>query len=75
MLWQGRRESGNVDDRRGMSGGGQMAVGGGILGVIALVLNFLLGGDGGGQMPQLPGQGQPASTQTSAQDDQVIEIL
>ena len=42
MLWQGRRESSNVDDRRGISGG-QVAFGGGILGVIALVLNFLLG--------------------------------
>lgn len=60
MRWQGRRESGNVSDRRGI-GGGQMAVGGGILGVIALVLNFLLGGGGGGQdgqMPPLPGQEQ-----------------
>lgn len=56
MLWQGGRQSGNVEDRRGMSGG-QMAVGGGILGVIALVLNFLLGsGDGGStQLPQIPG--------------------
>ncbi|MDB5253354.1 MAG: metalloprotease [Flaviaesturariibacter sp.] len=62
MLWQGRRESGNVEDRRGI-GGGQMAVGGGILGVIALVLNFLLGGGSGdgGQMPPLPGQSQTAA--------------
>jgi predicted metalloprotease len=62
MLWQGRRESGNVDDRRGI-GGGQMAVGGGILGVIALVLNFLMGGGSGdsGQMPPLPGQSQTSA--------------
>ncbi|MBD0298349.1 MAG: neutral zinc metallopeptidase, partial [Flavisolibacter sp.] len=38
MLWRGGRESGNVEDRRGVSGG-QIAVGGGVLGVIALILN------------------------------------
>jgi uncharacterized protein len=73
MLWQGGRQSGNVEDRRGMSGG-QMAVGGGILGVIALVLNFLLGGGDGGstQLPQLPGQqtSQPLSPEEQAADEQ-----
>ena len=33
MLWKGRRGSSNVDDRRGISGGG-MATGGGVIGVI-----------------------------------------
>jgi uncharacterized protein len=48
MLWQGRRESGNVDDRRGLGGGG-MAVGGGIGGIIIAIIYFFLGGgDGGG---------------------------
>ncbi|MCW3073396.1 MAG: metalloprotease [Flaviaesturariibacter sp.] len=79
MLWQGRRESGNVDDRRGMGGGGQMAVGGGILGVIALVLNFLLGGgDGsGGTMPPLPGQTQTASSNAprSAEEEQLAKFV
>ena len=32
MLWQGRRESSNVDDRRGFSGKG-LALGGGLAGV------------------------------------------
>lgn len=45
MKWIGRRESNNVGDRRGMSGG-QMAIGGGIGGLILyLVINFFLGGD------------------------------
>jgi uncharacterized protein len=76
MLWQGRRESGNVQDRRGLSGGG-MAVGGGILGVIVLVLNFLLGGGSGdsGQMPQLPGQQQPVSTEQKAAQDQLAHFV
>jgi uncharacterized protein len=75
MLWQGRRESGNVEDRRGMSGG-QMAVGGGILGVIALVLNFLLGGGSGeGGMPQLPGQQVPQTTEEKAAQDKLASFV
>jgi predicted metalloprotease len=66
MLWQGRRESSNVDDRRGI-GGGQIAVGGGILGVIALLVNFLLGGDSS-QIP-LPNQNQPLSAEEQAVQD------
>ena len=75
MLWQGRRESSNVDDRRGMSGG-QVAVGGGILGVIALVLNFLLGGGDVSQLPQqLPGQTTPMSSEQQAADDQRAQFV
>jgi predicted metalloprotease len=44
MLWQGRRESENVEDVR-RSGGGRIAVGGGIGGVILVVVYLLLGGD------------------------------
>ncbi len=39
MKWIGRRQSDNVDDRRGMSSGGKTIVGGGILGIIILLLN------------------------------------
>ncbi|HEY0058205.1 MAG TPA: neutral zinc metallopeptidase [Flavisolibacter sp.] len=69
MRWQGGRQSSNVDDRRGMSGG-KVAVGGGILGVIALVINFLMGGEiDPSQMPQLPGAGgQQTSQQLSPQE-------
>jgi predicted metalloprotease len=44
MLWQGRRESSNVEDRRGFGGGGLVA-GGGIGAVIIGILYFLLGGN------------------------------
>jgi predicted metalloprotease len=44
MLWQGRRESDNVEDER-RSGGGRIAIGGGIGGVILVVAYLLLGGD------------------------------
>lgn len=43
MKWMGRRESSNVDDRRGISGGG-LAAGGGVIGVIIyLVYSFFSG--------------------------------
>lgn len=44
MLWQGRRESDNVQDER-RSGGGRIAIGGGIGGVVLVVAYLLLGGD------------------------------
>ena len=45
MLWQGRRESDNVEDARGSGGGGRIMVGGGIGTVVLVVLYLLLGGD------------------------------
>jgi predicted metalloprotease len=39
MKWIGRRQSDNMDDRRGMSGGGKAIVGGGLLGIVILLLN------------------------------------
>ncbi len=44
MKTEGRRTSGNVDDRRGMSKG-QMAVGGGIGTIVIALVVLLLGGD------------------------------
>ena len=74
MLWQGRKGSTNVEDRRGVSGG-QVAVGGGILGVIALVLNFLLGGDASQLPQQLPGQNTPVSAEQQAADDERAQFV
>jgi len=39
MKWIGRRQSDNVEDRRGMSSGGKTIVGGGVLGIIILLIN------------------------------------
>lgn len=74
MLWQGRRGSSNVEDRRGVSGG-QVAVGGGILGVIALVLNFLLGGDPSQLPQQLPNQNRELTAEEQAADDQRAQFV
>jgi predicted metalloprotease len=45
MLWQGRRESENIEDQRGSGGGRRIAVGGGLGGVLLVVAYLLLGGD------------------------------
>ena len=54
MQWLGRRGSSNVDDRRGISGGG-IAAGGGVIGVIMYLLYTFLGGGevDPSQIPQL----------------------
>jgi len=64
MLWQGRRESENVDDARGSGGGGRIVLGGGIGTVILVVLYLLLGGD-----PQALFNSQQAQLPQSAQYD------
>ena len=63
MQWFGRRESTNVEDRRGFSGGG-LAAGGGIIGVIIYLLYTFLGG-GNVDPSQIP-QINPQSSETTA---------
>ncbi len=74
MRWQGRRESSNVEDRRGVSGG-QVAVGGGIIGVIVLVLNFLLGGDSSQLPQQVPGGNRQLTSEEKAADDEMSKFV
>ncbi|MBD0321668.1 MAG: zinc metallopeptidase [Gemmatimonadetes bacterium] len=51
MRWQGGRQSGNVEDRRGMGG---MVAGGGIGTVLIALVVMLLGGDPGTVLQQAP---------------------
>lgn len=44
MRWRDRRESQNVEDRRGVTGG-RIAIGGGLGGIVVLLLALLLGAD------------------------------
>lgn len=74
MLWQGRRESSNVEDRRGITGG-HVAVGGGVIGVIVLLLNYLLGGGGGNTQLPLPNQNQPLSAEQQKAQDQEVHFV
>ena len=64
MLWQGRRESENVEDARGSGGGGRIVLGGGIGTVILVVLYLVLGGD-----PQALFNSQQAQLPQTAQYD------
>lgn len=70
MLWRGRRESTNVEDRRGISGGG-IAAGGGVIGlIIYLVYSFLGGGDASQAPPLLPGAQREMTAEEKAADDE-----
>ena len=64
MRWQGRQQSGNVEDRRGM--GGKLAVGGGIGGVIILVLSLLMGEN---PMNYISTESEPVATEQTAESD------
>ena len=66
MLWRGRQGSGNVEDRRGI--GGPVAIGGGIIGVIALLFNLLTGGNVDPSQLPIPGGGGTSSRQLSPQE-------
>ena len=64
MLWRGQRQSENVEDRRGMSGGG-LAIGGGLGGIVLLVIALLLGADPRQLLQQSPGEAPSTGTQSS----------
>lgn len=70
MKLNGRRESTNVDDRRGMSTGTKVAGGGGILGIIiALIFTFMNGGDLGSLFQVVQEvQQQQTTTQTTQRE-------
>lgn len=55
MKWEGRRQSSNVDDRRGISSKGGLLAGGGIVGIIVVLLQ-LFGGETGQQVASVVNQ-------------------
>lgn len=71
MQWAGRRESANVEDRRGLPVGG-MAMGGGSL--LLVVIYLLLGGDPGAILQQAPPQ-QRVAPQQGAGDDEAKKFV
>ncbi len=62
MKWIGRRQSDNVDDRRGISGGRKTVIGGGIIGIVILLLNAF-GGENGQMIGNILQQTQGQQTQ------------
>lgn len=77
MRWVGRRQSGNVEDRRGVGTRG-MAVGGGAVGFIVLLVALLFGINPGDILnrssPDL-GTNARVSTTFSAQEEQLKEFV
>lgn len=55
MKWTGRRQSSNVEDRRGMKGGSKVVAGGGIIGIIILLIT-MFGGEQGKQVGDMAKQ-------------------
>ena len=76
MKWQGRRRSGNLEDRRGVSGK-QVAVGGGIIGVIILLINMFMGGDNSAIINDIGNQLQQGeqTTELSARDREMGDMV
>ncbi|MFN8337592.1 MAG: neutral zinc metallopeptidase [Saprospiraceae bacterium] len=52
MKWEGRRQSENLEDRRGMGTAGKVVAGGGAIGLIFLIVQLFLGGGDNGQLVQ-----------------------
>jgi predicted metalloprotease len=77
----GDRESGNVEDRRGMSGGG-IAAGGGLLGLVVLVISLLTGHDPG-SLPSpdgsgsgnAPGVNRPVTSAREEEEKKFISVV
>ncbi len=81
MRLDGRRQSGNIQDRRGVSGKA-IGIGGGIIGVIiAAVITFLSGGSVGdvaqtvfGAMQQSGGGQSQQAVQLDAEDQRLYDL-
>src|SRR4051812_3537933 len=62
MKWMGGRGSGNIEDRRGMSGG-KLVAGGGIgAAIVYLLINFVFGGDASDLTSQMQQPSQETET-------------
>jgi predicted metalloprotease len=77
MKWKDRQGSGNIEDRRGMSGG-KMAIGGGIGTIVIVLIVLLLGGDPSQIMNTLQ-QAAPATESgevtTTPEEDEMADFV
>lgn len=60
MKWSGRRQSDNMEDRRGVSGG-KIVAGGGIIGLVIIAINLFMGGDNSAVLNEITNQLQQNS--------------
>jgi predicted metalloprotease len=80
MRWRGERESDNVEDRRGFSGGGgRIAVGGGLGTLIVIIIAVLFGADPRQLLQQLPNEAPAPTSQspgrTNPQEDELKKFV
>jgi predicted metalloprotease len=76
MQWRGRRQSGNVEDRRGIGGRGLAIGGGGITAIVVVLLVVLLGGDPGTVINQMPiSPASTLATVNSGQEDELSQFV
>lgn len=73
MKWSGRRQSDNMEDRRGMSSGGKGIVGGGIIGIIILLVN-VFGGENAQMLTPILEQMNQGGGSTEQRDLTAAEI-
>ena len=77
MRWRGERQSTNIEDRRGLSGG-KIAVGGGIGSIVILVLALLFGIDPQQfleQVPQEPSSQVQTSRPQNTEEEQLKQFV
>lgn len=77
MRWKGGRQSDNFEDRRGMSSGGKLALGG-VGGVIVLIVGLLLGGDPQQLLQQMQNTGMQSPgepVEISAEEAELTELV
>jgi uncharacterized protein len=78
MKWKGRRQSTNVEDRRGMGMGGKTMIGGGIGSIVVILLFTLLGGNPGDLMNNTPptnGSNTNAPMNVSTQEEELADFV
>src|SRR5688500_11333243 len=77
MRWRGERQSANIEDRRGLSGG-KVAVGGGIGTILVLIIALLFGADPRQLLEQIPtdgGAGVQIPRPVSTEEEELKEFV
>lgn len=78
MLYKGRRQSSNVEDRRSMSNGKKVGLGGGVVTIVIALVVMLLGGDPQSVMNVMQQQGLTETAteyQPTAQEQELAEFV
>lgn len=72
MKWRGRRQSDNMEDRRGSSGKGKLIAGGGIIGVIFVIAQFILSDGDVSVLNQLEGASESTETRELTSEEKEL---